>query len=196
MDNAMRIVVVDDEPLARAVVREYAVHEPAIEIVAECGNGFEAVKAVAEMKPDLVLLDVQMPKLDGFEVLELLGRDQPVIFVTAYDQYALRAFDVHAVDYLLKPFSAERFQEAMARARERLRAKAALPLEEIVREARPRTGPAERILIRDGASVHVLPVDAIDYVEAQDDYVAFKSAGKQYLKDQTLAAVEAMLDPA
>ena len=196
MSETLRIVIVDDEPLARAVVREYAQADPAIEIVADCANGFEAVKAVADHKPDLVLLDVQMPKLDGFEVLELLGRDQPVIFVTAYDQYALRAFEVHAVDYLLKPFSAERFEEAMQRARERLRAKAALPLDAIVRDARPRTGPAERILIRDGANVHVLPAEAIDYVEAQDDYVAFKSAGKQYLKDQTLAAVEAMLDPA
>jgi two-component system, LytTR family, response regulator len=196
MSETLRIVIVDDEPLARAVLREYAAADPGIAVVADCANGFEAVKAVADHKPDLVLLDVQMPKLDGFEVLELLGRDQPVIFVTAYDQYALRAFEVHAVDYLLKPFSAERFQEAMQRARERLRAKAALPLEDLVREARPRTGPAERILIRDGANVHVLPADAIDYVEAQDDYVAFKSAGKQYLKDQTLAAVEALLDPA
>ena len=196
MSETLRIVIVDDEPLARAVLREYAGADAAIEIVADCANGFEAVKAVADHKPDLVLLDVQMPKLDGFEVLELLGRDQPVIFVTAYDQYALRAFEVHAVDYLLKPFSVERFQEAMQRARERRRAKAALPLEELVRDARPRTGPAERVLIRDGANVHVLPADAIDYVEAQDDYVAFKSAGKQYLKDQTLAAVEAMLDPA
>ena len=192
----MSIVIVDDEPLARAVLREYAAADPGIAVVADCANGFEAVKAVADHKPDLVLLDVQMPKLDGFEVLELLGRDQPVIFVTAYDQYALRAFEVHAVDYLLKPFSAERFQDAMQRARERRRAKAALPLEDLVREARPRTGPAERILIREGANVHVLPADAIDYVEAQDDYVAFKSAGKQYLKDQTLAAVEAVLDPA
>ena len=124
MSETLRIVIVDDEPLARAVVREYAAGDPGIEIVADCANGFEAVKAVAELKPDLVLLDVQMPKLDGFEVLELLGRDQPVIFVTAYDQYALRAFEVHAVDYLLKPFSAERFQEAMQRARERMRAKA------------------------------------------------------------------------
>ena len=143
-----------------------------------------------------------MPKLDGFEVLELLGREQAVIFITAYDQYALRAFEVHAVDYLLKPFSAERFQEAMVRARERIRAKATPPapkppdLDALVRDARPKTGPAERILIRDGANVHVLPVDAIDYVEAQDDYVAFKSAGKQYLKDQTLSAVEATLYPA
>jgi two-component system LytT family response regulator len=194
--SALRIVIVDDEPLARTVVREYASADPDIEIVAECGNGFDAVKAVAEHKPDLVLLDVQMPKLDGFEVLELLGRDQPVVFITAYDQYALRAFEVHAVDYLLKPFSAGRFQEAMARARERQRAKAAPPdVEAIVRDGRPKSGPAERVLIRDGANVHVLPVDAIDYVEAQDDYVAFKSEGKQYLKDQTLAAVEATLDP-
>jgi two-component system, LytTR family, response regulator len=196
MTEIVRIVIVDDEPLARAVLREYAQGDAGLEIVADCANGFEAVKAVAELKPDLVLLDVQMPKLDGFEVLELLGREQPVIFVTAYDQYALRAFEVHAVDYLLKPFSAERFQDAMQRARERMRAKAAVPLDAIVREARPRTGPAERILIRDGANVHVLPADAIDYVEAQDDYVAFKSDGKQYLKDQTLAAVETMLDPA
>jgi two-component system, LytTR family, response regulator len=196
MSDILRIVIVDDEPLARAVVREYADADPAIEIVADCPNGFDAVKAVTELKPDLVLLDVQMPKLDGFEVLELLGRDQPVVFVTAYDQYALRAFEVHAVDYLLKPFSAERFQEAMQRARERVRAKTVLPLEAIVGDAKPRTGPAERVLIRDGANVHVLPVDRIDYVEAQDDYVAFKSEGKQYLKDQTLAAVEAMLDPA
>src|SRR3954468_2856281 len=193
--NPLRIVIVDDEPLARAVVREYAAADPDVEIVAECANGFDAVKAVAEHKPDLVLLDVQMPKLDGFEVLELLGREQAVVFITAYDQYALRAFEVHAVDYLLKPFSAERFGEAIARARARVRAKAATPVEEVVRDARPRTGHAERVLIRDGANVHVLPVDKIDYVEAQDDYVAFKSEGKLYLKDQTLSAVEATLDP-
>jgi two-component system, LytTR family, response regulator len=199
MSELLRIVVVDDEALSRAVVREYADADPSVEIVADCANGFEAVKAVAELKPDLVLLDVQMPKLDGFEVLELLGREQPVIFITAYDQYALKAFEVHAVDYLLKPFSAERFQEAIARARERLRAKELLAVEDvdkIIREAKPRTGPAGRVLIRDGANVHVLPVDKIDYVEAQDDDVAFKSDGKQYLKDQTLSAVEATLDPA
>ena len=196
--TVLRIVIVDDEPLARAVIREYVQADPGLEIVAECGNGFDAVKAVTDHRPDLVLLDVQMPKLDGFEVLELLGRDQPVIFITAYDQYALRAFEVHAVDYLLKPFSVERFQEAMERARERVRAKATLAADEIAaiaRDGRVRTGPAERVLIRDGANVHVLPVDRIDYVEAQDDYVAFKAEGKQYLKDQTLAAVEGTLDP-
>src|SRR6185503_5520211 len=197
-ETPLRIVIVDDEPLARTVVREFAAEDPEIEIVADCANGFEAVKAVAELKPDLVLLDVQMPKLDGFEVLELLGRQQPVVFITAYDQYALRAFEVHAIDYLLKPFSADRFQEAMARARERLRAQSvpAIDIEDFVRDAKPKSGYAERVLIRDGANEHVLPVDRIDYVEAQDDYVAFKSEGKQYLKDQTLAAVEATLDPA
>ena len=191
-DDLLRIVIVDDEPLARTVVREYAAAAAGVDIVAECANGFEAVKAVTELKPDLVLLDVQMPKLDGFEVLELIGGDVPVVFITAYDQYALRAFEVHAIDYLLKPFSAERFQQAIARARERRRA--TLPVDEIVREARPRTGPVERVLIRDGTQVHVLPVDKIDYVEAQDDYVAFTSEGKQYLKDQALGAVEAALD--
>ena len=109
----------------RAVVREYLGAHPGVEIVAECANGFEAVKAVTELTPDLVFLDVQMPKLSGFEVLELLGRDVAVIFTTAYDQYALRAFEVHAVDYLLKPFSEERFAEALSRARERLQARSA-----------------------------------------------------------------------
>ena len=118
--EALRVVIVDDEPLARAVVREYLGAHPGVEIVAECGNGFDAVKAVTELAPDLMFLDVQMPKLDGFEVLELLGRSVPVIFTTAYDQYALRAFDVHAVDYLLKPFSEERLAEALSRARGRI----------------------------------------------------------------------------
>ena len=143
-------------------------------------NGFEAVKAVSELSPDLLFLDVQMPKLSGFEVLELLGREVPVIFTTAYDQYALRAFEVHAVDYLLKPFSEERFAEALSRARERL--PAARRARRRRRRARWPTrarakGPLERVLIRDGAQVHVLPVERIDYVEAQDDYVCFTADG-------------------
>ena len=196
---ALRVVVVDDEPLARAVVREFLEAHNDVEIVAECGNGFEAVKAVTDLAPDLIFLDVQMPKLNGFEVLELIGREVPVIFVTAYDDYALRAFEVHAVDYLLKPFDEERFAEALTRARERLQARGAPPdvdVAALVADARPRQGALERVLIRDGAQVHVLPVDRIDYVEAQDDYVSFKYEGKEYLKDQTMAAVEAVLDPA
>jgi two-component system, LytTR family, response regulator len=190
------VVIVDDEPLARSVVREYARAHPGVEVVAECANGFEAVKAVTELSPDLLFLDVQMPKLSGFEVLELLGRSVPVIFTTAYDQYALRAFDVHAVDYLLKPFSADRFAEALSRARARLASRDEGPdIARLVSDARPRQAPVERVLIRDGAQVHVLPADRIDYVEAQDDYVCFKSEGRQYLKDQTMAALEATLDP-
>jgi two-component system LytT family response regulator len=199
MPDPLRIVIVDDEPLARAVVREYLGSHPGVEIVAECANGFEAVKAVTELAPDLLFLDVQMPKLSGFEVLELLGREVPVIFTTAYDQYALRAFEVHAVDYLLKPFSEDRFAEALSRARERLHARAQggsdAAVEGLTEAVRSR-GPLERVLIRDGAQVHVLPVDRIDYVEAQDDYVCFAADGRQYLKDQTLAAVEGLLDPA
>ena len=194
MADALRVVIVDDEPLARALVKELVAAHPGVEVVAECANGFEAVKAVADLSPDLVFLDVQMPKLSGFEVLELIGRDLAVIFTTAYDQYALRAFEVHAVDYLLKPFSEERFAEALSRARERLASREALPIEALISDARPRQGPVERVLIRDGSQVHVLPVDRIDYVEAQDDYVCFKSEGKQYLKDQTLGSVEASLD--
>ena len=192
----MRVVIVDDEPLARSVIREYLRAHAGVEVVAECGNGFDAVKAVADHSPDLVFLDVQMPKLSGFEVVELLGRDVPVVFTTAYDQYALRAFEVHAVDYLLKPFSEERFSEALSRARERLaRRETPGDVEGLVAEARQRRGLAERVLIRDGSQVHVLPVDKIDYVEAQDDYVCFKAEGRQYLKDQTMAVLETTLDP-
>jgi two-component system, LytTR family, response regulator len=195
-DTSLRVVIVDDEPLARAVVREFLAAHPGVEIVAECSNGFEAVKAVAERSPDLVFLDVQMPKLSGFEVLELIGRTVPVVFTTAYDQYALRAFEVHAVDYLLKPFSEARFAEALSRARERLASRDALPVEALLSDAGPRQAPLERVLIRDGSQVHVLAVEKIDYVEAQDDYVSFRSEGKSYLKDQTMAALERLLDPA
>ena len=196
MTDTLRVVIVDDEPLARAMVRQCIAAHPGVDVVAECANGFEAVKAVTELSPDLLFLDVQMPKLSGFEVLELVGRDVAVIFTTAYDQYALRAFEVHAVDYLLKPFSEQRFSESLSRARERLAAKESLPVDALVSEARTRQEPLERVLIRDGSKVHVLPVERIDYVEAQDDYVCFKSDGKSYLKDQTLGSVEASLDPA
>jgi two-component system LytT family response regulator len=192
----LRVAIVDDEELARAVVREYLTDLPDVEIVAECANGFEAVKAVAELRPDLLLLDVQMPKLTGFEVLDLVGRDVAVVFVTAYDQYAVRAFDVHAVDYLLKPFSAERLAEAIARARERARRGDKIPIQALSEAVRTGQGFTERILVRDGPRVHVIPVATIDYVQAQDDYVCFRCGGKDYLKEQTLGEVEGSLDPA
>jgi two-component system LytT family response regulator len=137
--ETLRVVIVDDEPLARTVVREYLKHHSGIEVVAECGNGFDAVKAVSELSPDLMFLDVQMPKLNGFEVLELIGRQVPVIFTTAYDQYALRAFEVHAVDYLLKPFSEERLAEALTRVRMRLQVQdSAVDIDDLVADARPK----------------------------------------------------------
>ena len=193
----LRIAVVDDEPLARAVLCEFLAAEPDVEVVAQCANGFEAVKAVSELSPDLLLLDVQMPKLDGFEVLDLVGKDVAVVFTTAYDQYALRAFEVHAVDYLLKPISAERLSEALVRVRERLgRGERLASPGAIAAAARPQEGKAHRVLVRDGPRVHVIPVDKIDYVQAQDDYVCFRSEGKDYLKEQTLAETEETLDPA
>ena len=191
----LRVIVVDDEALARTLLRELLAAHADIEIIAECGNGFEAVKAVTEKKPDLILLDIQMPKLDGFDVLELLGTEVPVIFVTAYDQYAIKAFQVHAVDYLLKPFGAERLAEALARARVRIGTREALPARALVSEARAARSPLERILIRDKADVHVIPVAKIDYFESQDDYVSLKVGDKTLLKEQTLSELEQLLDP-
>lgn len=191
----MQVAIVDDEELARKLVREYLSGIEDIEIVAECANGFEAVKAVSELKPDLLLLDIQMPRLDGFEVLELVGNEVAVVFITAFDKYALRAFEVHAVDYLLKPFSQERLKEALNRARTRLETRVSSPAE-LAASARPAGTYLERIAIRDGANVHVLPIGRIDYVEAQDDYVSFRSEGKNFLKQQTLLEVEGALNPA
>jgi len=189
----LRAVIVDDEELARGLLRELLRPHPEIEVAAECANGFEAVKAVAEASPDLLFLDVQMPKLDGFEVLELIDPGPVVIFVTAYDQYAMRAFDAYAVDYLLKPFSAERFELAIERAKARL-GERRLPLE--AAQARPAEERPQRIVVKDGPKVHVIPLEKLDYLEAQDDYVALHSGGKSYLKQQPIASLEAALDPA
>jgi two-component system LytT family response regulator len=195
-DKKMKVVIVDDEEPARKLLREYLAGYEDIVIAAECANGFEAVKAVTELKPDVLLLDIQMPRLDGFEVLELVGREVNVIFVTAYDRYALRAFEVHAVDYLLKPFSPERLRQALDRARDRLAARTPVAGLELAAAARPPGTYLERVAIRDGANVHVIPVSKIDYVEAQDDYVCFHSERKGFLKQQTLSDVETALSPA
>lgn len=194
----IRAVIVDDEELARQVLREYLSARPEIELVAECANGFEAVKAVAELKPDLVFLDIQMPKLDGFEVLELIGNETAVIFVTAHDNFAIRAFEVHAIDYLLKPVSAARFEAALKRAEERLHSKGSpntVPPAELAAAARPPAQFLERIPVRDGSRVFIVPVAKLDYVEAQDDYVSLVCDSKKHLKQQTIASLEAALDP-
>jgi two-component system LytT family response regulator len=191
----MRVLLVDDEDLARSLLREMLLAHADIEIAGECANGFEAVKAAAQLAPDLVFLDVRMPKLDGFEVLELIDPAIAVVFVTAYDEYAMRAFDAHAVDYLLKPFAQERLDTALARARERLGHRGPDPAA-LARAARPPGGYLERIVVKDGASVRVIPVPQLDWAEAQDDYVCLHAAGKRYLKQQTIASLEESLDPA
>ena len=208
----MRIIIVDDEMLARGVMREYLAEHADAEIVAECANGFEAVKAITELAPDLVFLDIQMPKLDGFEVAELVGGKTRFIFATAFDQYALKAFEVHALDYLLKPFSQQRLDQALAHARAGMAAAgtagaagAAGAMDAVNRQqaavaaaardmAATRGRPAERVLIRDGARVHVISSEKIDYIEAQDDYVQIHSEGKSWLKNQRMAELEEQLD--
>jgi len=190
----LRTLVVDDEELARQVMRELLRAHQEIEVVAECRNGLEAVKAVAEHKPDLLFLDVQMPKLTGFDVLELIGPDVPVIFVTAYDEYAMKAFEVHAVDYLLKPVGKERLAAALQRIKKRQTEKLPEPVE-LSAAARPAGQYAERLVVKDGTKVTLIPVKKLEYAEAQDDYVALASDGQKHLKQQTIASLEAALDP-
>ena len=189
----LTVVIVDDEAPARALVREYLEQHSDVHVVAECTNGLEAVKAANELRPDLLILDIQMPKLDGFEVLDLIGADTTgVVFTTAHDDYALRAFEVHAVDYLLKPFGPERFAESLRLARSRIAQRQPIPARELL-EAHREGSAIDRILIRDRSQVHVIPVEQIDYVEAQDDYVSIRAAGRSYLKEQTLGELEGQL---
>jgi two-component system, LytTR family, response regulator len=189
----LTVVIVDDEAPARALIREYLEQHSDVRVVAECTNGLEAVKAANELKPDLLFLDIQMPKLDGFEVLDLIGRDAAgVVFTTAYDDYALRAFEVHAVDYLLKPFGPERFAESLQLARSRITQREPIPARELL-ETHREGAAIDRLLIRDRSHVHVIPVEQIDYIEAQDDYVSIRAAGRSYLKEQTLGELEQQL---
>ena len=190
----IRAVIVDDEELARQVLRELIAPHPEIELIAECANGFEAVKVIGEHKPDLLFLDIQMPKLNGFEVLELTGTEMAIVFTTAYDEYALKAFDVHAIDYLLKPFGADRFETALRTAKQRIGGSPA-PIAELAQASRAPGEFADRIVVRDGAKVTIIPTDKIDYIEAQDDYVGIASEGKKHLKQQTIGSLEAALDP-
>jgi two-component system LytT family response regulator len=205
VEKRFRAVIVDDEELARQVLREFLTAHPEIEIAAECANGFEAVKSVTELKPDLVFLDVQMPKLDGFEVLELIGTNAAVVFVTAHDNYAIRAFEVHAVDYLLKPFGCDRFEAALTRAKERLGGAASMSQpatgrpapspSDLAAAARPPAQYLDRIPVRDGTRVFIIPIAKLDYAEAQDDYIALCAESKTHLKQQTISSLESALDP-
>jgi two-component system LytT family response regulator len=188
----IRAVIVDDEPLARQIVREYLTADEDLEVVAECANGFEAVKAVSAHDPDVVFLDIQMPKLDGFEVVTLLDRSPVIVFVTAHDEYALRAFEVHALDYLLKPFSEARFRAVLQRVRAQLAVRERTP----VASMNLRSKPLQRVVVRgDDGTIEVIPAARIDYIEADDDAIAIVTAGRKLRKQQPIGELAAELDP-
>jgi two-component system, LytTR family, response regulator len=193
-DLPLRVLLVDDEEAARVLLRHHLAAEPDVDVIGESPDGFAAVRMISERTPDVVLLDVQMPKLDGFEVLELVEGEVTVIFVTAYDEYALRAFEVNAVDYLLKPVRPERLREALKRARSRIGAPAP-SVAPLIHAARAREPFSDRVLVREGARVHVIPVEHIDYIEARDDSIRIVAGGRRHSKPQTLAEMATRLDP-
>jgi two-component system LytT family response regulator len=196
MPAEIKVIIVDDEDHARDSLREELKRFKDIKVIAECHNGFDAVKAVQNEKPDVVFLDIQMPKLDGFDVVELLGDDSPVVvFVTAYDEYAIRAFETEALDYLLKPVNHKRLKKTIARIHEALRENQETRLSRLVSRHKDDQGPLNRILIRDGTDVNIIPVEDITYIEAQDDYISICTENKSYLKNETLSRIEEMLDP-
>ena len=194
--GTIRVLIVDDEEPARALLREVLSAEPDVEVVGDAENGFEAVRLAGELQPDAAFLDIEMPKLSGFEVAELLGPDIAVVFVTAYDRFAVKAFEVHAADYVLKPYRAERLREALRRARERLGSGRRPDPAAVAAAARPEGRFADRIVVRDGREIRIFPLSAIDAFQAEDDYVAIRSGGRKYLKLQTLNSLAATLDPA
>jgi two-component system LytT family response regulator len=191
-NQSLRILIVDDEAPARELLSEYLEKITGCEIVASCADGFEAVRLAGELEPDLMILDIQMPKLDGFDVIELLSDPPPIIFSTAFEEHAIRAFEVAAADYLLKPFSQERLGEAIDRVRQRRlehpRPRPPLPV-------RPETSRHRRVLVREGPKIHVVPTERIDYVESQDDYIRIHTGGLELSKKQTLTSLEKQLDP-
>lgn len=187
-------IIIDDEPLARDVIRKFLEDFPEITVVAECNNGFEGIKAITEHKPQLIFLDIQMPKLTGFEMLEILDENPVIIFSTAYDQYALKAFDLSAVDYLLKPYSKSRFAEAIKKALLKIQNPEdnAKTIQALKNESKV-TSEIDRIVIRNGAKINIIDLEDIEYLQAQDDYVEIHSEGKKYLKQATMKFYEEKL---
>lgn len=197
--NRIRVLIVDDEPIARRGVRLQLKGDPEIEVIGECANGLEAVAAIQKLEPDLVFLDVQMPEMDGFEVIEAVGveRMPRVIFVTAYDQYTLRAFEVHALDYLLKPFDRERFLKALKYARSSLdRGDFNRQLIRLLDDRLAARKPLERLVIKSGGRIYFLNVEEIDWIEAADNYVELHVGRESHLLRETISGLAARLDPA
>jgi len=191
----IKAILIDDEPLARSIVKEYLLDYPEVVISQECGDGFEGVKAIAEHKPDLIFLDIQMPKINGFEMLELIEQEPAVIFTTAFDEYAIKAFDVHAIDYLLKPFSKDRFGKAMEKLINQHKAHigGTSEMQGLLEEAAQQKVQQERVVVRTGAKIKIIPVQDIHYLEADDDYVKIHTHEGRFLKKKTMGYFEASL---
>ncbi|WP_118972437.1 LytR/AlgR family response regulator transcription factor [Taibaiella koreensis] len=187
----MKTILIDDEPLARSLLAELLEDEKDVEIVASCNDGFEGMKAIQEYQPDLIFLDIQMPKITGFELLELLENPPKVIFTTAYDEYALKAFEVNALDYLLKPVSIERLQKALEKVRTQIRTPEAEQPKDMSGLQLPEQ--SQRIVVKDGGHIKIIPLPEVLYIEAADDYVKVTTADKYYLKHQRMAHFEAQL---
>jgi two-component system LytT family response regulator len=195
MTEKLRTIIVEDEELARKLMNSFLQENEHIELIAECENGFEGVKMINELKPDLVFLDIQMPKITGFELLELLEHKPQIIFATAYDQYALKAFEFNAADYLLKPYSKERLNDAVEKVLERVKAEG---VENDVAEKVsdfPKEEYLERVVVKDRHKIHIIPVDQIRYIESMDDYVMIYTNESRHMKQKTMKYFEAGLDP-
>lgn len=195
----IKAIIVDDESLARDLIRDFLKEFDDVEILADCQNGFEALKAIQELNPNLVFLDIQMPKIDGFELLDVLENKPEIIFTTAYDQYALKAFEQNAVDYLLKPFSKERFRQAVEKAKQRIMSAAAgstpKPLDSLQQQFENEERILNRIVARLGSKIIIIPTEKIYYLEAQDDYVMIYSELGRHLKEKTMKYFEGHLPP-
>lgn len=193
--RAIKVIIIDDEPPAREVIRHFLKDHQDFELVGEAENGFDGLKLIQIKQPDLIFLDIQMPKLTGFELLELIESPPVIIFSTAYDQYALKAFELHAADYLLKPYNKARFEEAIAKARTLIgQPNIAPPTESLVQEYLQE--PAHRIVVKDGTKIDIIPDDEIIRIAAQDDYSEIITAKGKHLKKQTMKHLEQVLDPA
>ena len=190
----MKVVIIDDEPLARSVVIEYLQQQPELELVAECGDGFEGVKAIQQHQPDLIFLDIQMPKINGFEMLELVENPPAVIFATAFDEYAIKAFEAHAIDYLLKPFNQERFDKAISKWQEKKAATVEKSTQDLLETAAQSPSQSTRIVVKNGSKIKIIPVHDVQYLEAADDYVKVHTQEGYFLKNKTMSHFEQVLD--
>jgi two-component system LytT family response regulator len=190
----MKVVIIDDEPLARSVVREYLQKHPNLEIVQECGDGFEGLKAIQQHQPELIFLDIQMPKITGFEMLELAEQPPAVIFTTAFDEYAIKAFEAHAIDYLLKPFNQERFDKAIQKWMDQNAVNRGSSTQELLESAGLSPSQNQRIVVKNGSKIKIIPVQDVFYLEAADDYVKIHTTEGYFLKNKTMNHFEQSLD--